>query len=315
MILITGLEQLRERFEHVILTVGNFDGLHIGHQKVFRAVRERSKAMGGTAMAMTFDPHPMRILVPEGGLKTLVPFDEKVRLMGLFGIDVILSVSFTKTFADMRPDDFIRDVIVGGIGAREVIVGHGYYFGKGRKGTTELLRRRGRKHGFLVKVVRSAKLFGGVVSSSRVRDLLSRGNVSKVSWLLGRPYMLKGRVVSGTGRGAKILQVPTANIETNYEIVPKEGVYVVKVGYRGRLMEGVANIGTNPTFGNSNLCYEVHILNFSEPLLGEEINVHFVDRLRDERRFPDVTVLKEHIMQDIAHARDILAKGNYPKAL
>jgi riboflavin kinase/FMN adenylyltransferase len=231
MILIMGLEQLRERFEHVILTIGNFDGLHIGHQKIFRAVGERSKATGGTAMAMT-----------------------------------------------------------------------------------ELLRRRGRKYGFLVKVVRSAKLFGGVVSSSRVRDLLSRGNVNKVSWLLGRPYMIKGRVVSGTGRGAKVLQVPTANLDTNYEIVPKEGVYVVKVGYRGRLLEGVANIGRNPTFGNSCLCYEVHILNFSEPLLGEEINVHFIDRLRDERRYPDVTALKEHIMQDIAQARDILVKGNYPKA-
>ncbi len=315
MILITGLEHLRERFEYIILTIGNFDGLHIGHQKVFRAVRERSKAMGGTAMAMTFDPHPMRILVPEGGLKTLIPFDEKVRLMGLFGIDVVLSISFTETFAAMRPDDFIRDVIVGGIGAREVIVGHGYYFGKGRKGTTELLRRRGRKYGFLVKVVRNAKLFGGVVSSSRVRDLLRRGNVREVSWHLGRPYMIGGRVISGTGRGARILQVPTANLDTNYEIVPKEGVYAVKVGYRGKLMEGVANIGTNPTFGNSNLCYEVHILNFSEPLLGEKINVHFIDRLRDERKFPNVTALKEHITQDIAQARDILAKGNYPKAL
>jgi riboflavin kinase / FMN adenylyltransferase len=312
MIVISGLEQLTERFERVILTIGNFDGLHIGHQKILRAVAERSKAVKGTAMAMTFDPHPVRVLEPERRLSMLIPFDEKVRLMGLLGIDVVLSMPFTRAFAGMKPDDFVRDVIVGRIGANEVIVGHGYAFGKGKKGTTELLRRRGRKHGFLVRVVRNARFLGDVVSSSRVRDLLIKGRVKEASLLLGRPYMIEGRVVTGAGRGEKVLQVPTANMETPYELAPKEGVYAVKVGIRGRLLEGVANIGRNPTFDSPHLNYEVHLLDFSGSILGEEIRVFFVDRLRDEKRFPDAATLKEHIIRDIARAREIFAQGRYP---
>jgi riboflavin kinase / FMN adenylyltransferase len=313
MIVIGGLEQISERFDRVILTIGNFDGIHIGHQKILRAVKGRSKAVNGTAMAMTFDPHPVRVLDPERRLTILTPFDEKVRLMGLLGIDVALRVPFTRAFAGMKSDDFIREVIVGRIGAGEVIVGHGYAFGKGKKGTTELLRRRGKKYGFLVKVVRNARLSGDVVSSSRVRDLLIRGMVKEASLLLGRPYMIEGRVVTGAGRGEKVLQVPTANMETPYELAPKEGVYAVRVGLRGRLLEGVANIGRNPTFSSPHLNYEVHLLDFSGSILGEGIRVFFVERLRDEKRFPDAATLKEHIMRDIARARKIFAEGRCPE--
>lgn len=315
MVVIRGIEALRKRYGNVILTIGNFDGVHIGHQKIFRVVVERARAVKGTAMAITFDPHPVRVLAPERGLRIMTTFEEKARLMELNGIDVLLCLHFTREFANMKPDDFVKSVIAGKIGAREVIVGHNYAFGKGKKGTTAVLRRWGNKLGISVRVVRSARLFGDTVSSSRIRSLLGRGRVCEASWLLGRPYMVEGEVVKGAGRGGKLLGVPTANIATGNELIPKEGVYAVKVGYEGRIMDGVANIGRNPTFGNMVMSFEVHILNFSGNLLGERIRVHLIDRIRDEKTFPDASALKEQILKDIGRARDILSTKKYPKVI
>ena len=315
MIIIRGLETLKTKYRDVILTIGNFDGVHRGHQKIFSFVAERSAALNGTAMAMTFAPHPLSVLFPERGIRLLTSFDEKARLMKYYGIDVILCMSFTKEFASTKPDDFIRDVIVDRIGAREVIVGHNYSFGKGKRGTTDILRRKGKKYGFAVKVVRSARLFGDIVSSSRVRSLLGRGRVCEASRFLGRPYMVEGSVIRGAGRGGPLLNVPTANIAGGNALIPKEGVYAVKVEHEGTLLEGVANIGNNPTFGNAHMSYEVHIFDFSEDILGKSIRVHFIDRIRDEKFFPDILTLKKHIKNDIERAKDLLRRGKYPKVL
>ncbi|HET6515871.1 MAG TPA: bifunctional riboflavin kinase/FAD synthetase [Thermodesulfovibrionales bacterium] len=315
MIVIQGLEALQERYPSVVLTIGNFDGVHKGHQKIFKTVVDKARALNGTAMAMTFDPHPVRVLFPERGLRILTPFAEKSRLMELYRIDVLLRIPFTREFSKTGPDDFIKKVIVEKIGAREVIVGHNYAFGKGKKGTTDLLRRRGKKYGIAVKVVRSARLFGDSVSSSRVRSLLSRGRVCEASWLLGRPYAIEGAVVRGAGRGGRLLNVPTANISTRNELIPREGVYAVKISLGGRLLDGVANIGKNPTFGEAPPSYEIHILDFSEPILGRDIRVNFIDRLRDERTFADVSGLREQIMSDIERARRILSTKKYPRVL
>ncbi|MGD1076051.1 MAG: bifunctional riboflavin kinase/FAD synthetase [Thermodesulfovibrionales bacterium] len=315
MIIIRGLESLKERYKDVVLTIGNFDGVHRGHQKIFRNLVERARTMKGTAMAITFDPHPVRVLAPERGMKVLTTLDEKARLMGLFGIDVLLCINFTKEFSSTGPDDFIRNVIVDKVGAREVIVGHSYAFGKGKRGSTALLRRRGRKCGFAVKVVRYARSFGDIVSSSRIRSLLSRGRVCEASWLLGRPYMVEGKVIKGAGRGGSLLNVPTANIAMKNELIPKEGVYAVKVGYKGKMLDGAANIGRNPTFGIAPISYEVHIFDFSEDILHQDIRVYFIDRIRDERAFPDSSILKEYIMRDLSRARDILRTKKYPKVI
>ncbi len=315
MIIIRGLAALKERYKDVILTIGNFDGVHIGHQKIFRNVVERSKALRGTAMAITFEPHPMQVLSPEGGVGVLTPFDEKARLMEFYGIDVLLCINFDKEFANMMPDDFIKDVIVNRVTAREVIVGHNYAFGRGKSGTTELLRRRGKKYGFKVRVIRNARLLGDVVSSSRIRNLIGAGRVRDASRLLGRPYMVEGRVIRGAGRGRRLLDVPTANIMTPEEIVPKEGVYAVKVGLEGAMLDGVANIGMNPTFGTGQMSYEVHIFDFSGDLLGRSLRIYFIDRLRDERVFPDIDSLRENIMSDIKLAKEVLMKGKYPKLI
>lgn len=315
MIIIRGLAALKERYKDVILTIGNFDGVHIGHQKIFRNVVERSKALRGTAMAITFEPHPMQVLSPEGGVGVLTPFDEKARLMEFYGIDVLLCINFDKEFANMMPDDFIKDVIVNRVTAREVIVGHNYAFGRGKSGTTELLRRRGKKYGFKVRVIRNARLLGDIVSSSRIRNLIGAGRVGEASRLLGRPYMVEGRVIRGAGRGGRLLDVPTANIMTPEEIVPKEGVYAVKVGLEGAMLDGVANIGMNPTFGTGQMSYEVHIFDFSGDLLGRSLRIYFIDRLRDERVFPDIDSLRENIMSDIKLAKKVLMTGKYPKLI
>ena len=309
MVVVRGLRSLRERYENVVLTIGNFDGVHRGHQKIFHAVVERAKALRGTAIAITFDPHPVRVLAPERGIRLLTTFDEKVRLMELYGIEAVLCIDFTREFGKTDPDDFIREVIVGKIGAREVIVGHRYAFGKGKKGTTDLLRRRGKKYGFSVKVVRSVRISGEVVSSSRIRGLLVRGKVGEAARYLGRPYMIEGTVIPGADRGGRVLGVPTANIAARNELIPKEGVYAVKVGLDGRIFDGVANIGRNPTFGNGRLSYEVHLFDFSESIVGRDIRVYFIEHLRDERTFPDVPTLKANIMRDIRQAREILAQG------
>ncbi|HXX81076.1 MAG TPA: riboflavin biosynthesis protein RibF, partial [Thermodesulfovibrionales bacterium] len=240
-------------------------------------------------------------------------FQEKVRLMEFHGVEVILCIHFNKEFAAIKPDEFIRDVIVGRISPREVIVGHNYSFGKGKKGTTGLLRSRSRKYGFIFRVIRSARLFGDVVSSSRIRSLLSRGRVWEASWLLGRPYMMEGVVVKGTGRGERLLSIPTANISTLNELVPKEGVYAVKVDLEGKILDGAANLGKNPTFGENRVSYEIHILDFSENVLRKKLRVHFIDRIRDERTFPDVYALREQIKRDIERAREVLRAKKYPK--
>ncbi len=313
--IIRGIENLKNPYTNAVVTIGNFDGVHIGHQKIFREVIGRADSHRGTSVAITFEPHPMKVVAPERGVRVLTPFEEKARLMAVFGIEAVLCINFNREFANTRPDDFIHDVIIEKLGAKEVIVGHNYTFGKGKKGTTDLLRRRGKRLGFSLKVVRNARLFGDVVSSSRIRSLVSRGRVCEASWLLGRPYMIEGTVIKGAGRGSSLLNVPTANIRTPYELVPKEGVYAVKAGLEGRFLDGVANIGRNPTFGEKQMSYEVHIFDFSERVLDKDMRVYFIDRIRDEKTFPDIQALHEGILRDIARAKDILRTKKYPKVI
>lgn len=313
--IIRGIERLKRRYKNAVLTMGNFDGVHIGHQKILRQVAERAGKLGGTAVAITFDPHPVNIVAPERGLKTLTEFDEKARLMGLYGIDAVLCIRFDREFAATDAEDFIKDVIVRKIGAKEVVVGHNYAFGKGKRGTTTLLRKRGAGCGFGFHVVRNVVFGGDVVSSSRIRSLLGRGRVSDASCLLGRPYMIKGTVIKGAGRGGRLLNTPTANIMHREELLPKDGVYAVKAGIDGDIFNAVANIGNNPTFGANPLACEIHILGFSEKILGRELRVYFIERIRDEKTFPDAEALHKSIIRDIGTAERILKTGKYPKLI
>lgn len=307
--IVRGLDSLKKSYTNTVLTIGNYDGMHIGHQKILSMVTKRAAEIKGTSMLMTFDPHPMKVLAPERNMKLLITPGEKERLIQSMGIDVLFYVNFTKEFSRMLPEDFIENILVEKIKVKEIIVGTNYAFGKNKRGTVELLRRRGEKYGFRVRAVRNAEVHGQVVSSSSIRSLLQKGAVCEVSKFLGRVYSIEGTVIKGKGRGQKILHVPTANITTPVEIAPREGVYAVRVGLEDAVYEGVANIGKNPTFGNSQVSYEVHLLDFSGDLLGENIRIYFIDWIRGERTFPNVTSLENQIRDDIRIAREILGAG------
>jgi riboflavin kinase/FMN adenylyltransferase len=257
-------------------------------------------------MVVTFDPHPMKVLAPEREIKLLTTPRERERLIQTMGIHVLLCITFNTEFSLLQPDEFIESVLVQTLHVKKVIVGQNYAFGKARKGTTELLRRRGRKYGFKVQVVRHAKVNGEVVSSSKIRSFLSIGKVFEASTFLGRAYTIEGNVIKGAGRGEKLLHIPTANITTPNELVPKEGVYAVRIGIKDGFFDGVANIGKKPTFGDAVTSYEVHIFNYTGNLLGEHLRIYFIDWIRDQRSFPDAVSLEKQIRNDIEHAGEIL---------
>jgi riboflavin kinase / FMN adenylyltransferase len=290
-----------------VITIGNFDGVHIGHQKIFRAVVEKAREIGGTPVAMTFEPHPVRVLSPERGLKLITSFRDKSGLIFDTGIKSLICVAFDRDFAHTGAEEFIKEILVDRLGAKWIIVGHNYSFGRGKRGNATLLRRRGEKYGFGVSVVRYAKVRGDIVSSSRVRQAVLSGKAGEVSQMLGRAFHIDGVVIKGAGRGTSLLDTPTANISTENELIPKEGVYAVRVSFGGRVHDGVANLGKNPTFKDGVLSYEVHIFDFHRDLLGKRIRVHFLKRIRDEKKFSSVEDLFDHINMDINKAKEILA--------
>ncbi|HMK44492.1 MAG TPA: bifunctional riboflavin kinase/FAD synthetase [Dissulfurispiraceae bacterium] len=307
--IINGLP-IRFPYEKPVVTLGNFDGVHIGHRKIFARTVEKAAELGGTPVALTFFPHPVSVLAPERGLRHITISKDKSRLIAGCGIAVLVYIPFNREFAKTEPEEFIRKVLVDLIGAKWIVVGHSYAFGKGKRGTTDLLRRKGEACGFGVSVVRHASAEGDVVSSSRIRSFLLKGRVAEAASMLGRAYHVDGVVVPGAGRGESILRTPTANLSIANEIIPREGVYAVRISMDGEVLDGVANIGSNPTFGGTEMSYEVHIFGVREYLVGKKLRVHFIERLRNEEAYPSVEALKEQIKIDIENAKRILNVSN-----
>jgi riboflavin kinase/FMN adenylyltransferase len=243
-------------------------------------------------------------------VKLLTTPEEKARLIAKMGIDVLLFITFTKEFSQIAPDDFISEILVKKLNIKEVIVGANYSFGKSKKGDIDLLRKRGKEFGFHATAVQDVMLHGNIVSSSSIRSLLLKGAVQDVITYLGRAYSILGTVIKGKGRGKSILNIPTANITSPVEIAPKEGVYAVRVGYKGSIYDGAANIGKNPTFGNTDVSYEVHLFGFSGDLIGESLRIYFIERIRNEKTFPDVATLEKQIREDMDIAGKILSAKN-----
>jgi riboflavin kinase/FMN adenylyltransferase len=294
-------------FSRTVATIGNFDGVHLGHRAILDRVCQRALELGGQAVAITFTPHPVKVLRPEVNLPLLTTQDQKLNLLAEAGLDSVVVLPFTRDFAALSAREFVKQYFYDRLRAREVVVGHDYCFGKGREGNIDLLREMGAVHGFTVQVVWAVEVQGAIVSSSLIRAMLRLGKVAEASQLLGRIYSVAGRVVQGKGRGAKLLGVPTANILTPNELLPAGGIYAVQVHRGDAMLSGVANIGTCPTFDNEELSLEVHLLDFSEDLYGESLELHFVARLREEQRFPSIDALAAQIHADIAAARQILA--------
>jgi riboflavin kinase/FMN adenylyltransferase len=308
--IIKDIDSLKKSYPNTVLTIGNYDGVHLGHQKILSMVGKKAEEIGGTSMVMTFDPHPVKVIAPEKNVKLLTTPEEKARLIAKMGIDVLLFITFTKGFSQIAPDEFISEILVKKLNIREVIVGANYSFGKSKKGNIDLLRKRGKEFGFHATAVQDVMLHGNIVSSSSIRSLLLKGAVQDVITYLGRAYSILGTVIKGKGRGKSILNIPTANITSPVEIAPKEGVYAVRVGYKGSIYDGVANIGKNPTFGNTDVSYEVHLFGFSGDLIGESLRIYFINRIRNEKTFPDVATLEKQIREDMDIAGKILTAKN-----
>jgi len=303
--IVRGVKNFTERLPNPVLTLGNFDGVHLGHQAIFRKVVERAREIGGTSVAFTFEPHPLKVLSPERSPQLLNTFHGKLRLFEAAGIEVVICANFTRVFADQHPEDFARDVLHKQIGVKEVYVGYDYAFGKGREGSIESLMRMGQTYGFKVGVIEPVQVDGVVVSSSAIRDLIAGGRIEEGNRLLGRHYTIEGEVVHGSHRG-HALGFPTANIKSNNELIPAFGVYAVLARVGGRTLKGVASIGIRPTFDGGPVSIEVFLFEFSEDLYGKEMEVAFVKRLRGEEKFSDVEALVRQIQKDVQSAREAL---------
>lgn len=300
---------LPRKFEHPVATIGNFDGVHLGHQALFRETVKRAREAYGQSIAITFHPHPLQVLRPENPIKLICSFEQKVKLIEAAGLDYLLVLDFTLELASLEAEEFVEDVLVKGLGVKELIVGYDYRFGRKRRGDTELLKILGKRFGFEVVVIPPQKVNGLTVSSSLVRELVSEGDVATVAKLLGRPYQICGQVVPGHGRGRKLLGFPTANLKLSTEkLTPKTGVYAVEVLLDGQKLLGVMNLGFNPTFGDGFLSAEVHIFNFQDELYGRWICINLIERLRDEMKFASPEDLAAQITKDCQKAREILAK-------
>lgn len=294
------------RFVAPVLTLGNFDGVHRGHQTILGRVAEVAHAGGGEAVALTFSPHPVAVLRPDRAPALITALRDKIRLMAATGIDVLVVQHFTPVFAELSAETFIERFVVQRLGATKLVVGHSVSFGHERRGDAALLTALGKRFGFDVEVVGPIRIDGCDVSSSAVRRAIAAGDVSLVAALLGRPHRLGGRVVHGRQRGASI-GFPTANVRVRAGMLPPDGVYAVRVQHREASHDGVASIGTNPTFGNAPRTLEAHLFDFDADLYGERVSVSFVERLRGEIMFPSVDALAAQIGRDAEQARTILA--------
>ncbi len=305
--IIRGLEDVKKApLKDPVVTLGNFDGVHLGHQAIFKAVAARAFDTGGASVVFTFEPHPLKVLAPHRSPRLLCTFREKMEQIEAAGVDAVICARFTPQFASQNPGDFVDNVLVGAIGVKDLFVGHDYAFGRDRKGDAAFLREAGARRGFGVHVVAPVKVEGILVSSTKIRQLIMDGEVCLASKLLGRPYSIEGTVIPGHSRGRDI-GFPTANITTPNELAPKEGVYAVSVDVEGRLYIGAANIGRNPTFGDEATSYEVHLLDYEGDLYGKFIKMKFIKRVRDEVRFGGAHELAGQIKRDVERVRAIFA--------
>lgn len=304
------LEAIRSPLKNAVITIGNFDGVHIGHQLLFQTVVEKAGAIEGTAVAMTFDPHPMRVLSPNGHPPMITMTDQKAELIAKAGIQVLICIPFTREFAAISARAFVKDLLMDRIGMRAMVVGKDYSFGRNREGNLTVLRQWSGELGFEVLVVdwvQGANGSAARISSTHIRELVMAGRMEDAKQMLGRHYQVRGVVAAGRNRGGRLLGFPTANIRLQDELCPKEGIYAVTVEHGGRTYPGVANIGYSPTFDDHLFTIEVHILDFNENIYNNPIRVNFIRRLRDEIKFESIDALAAQIHEDVAHARAILA--------
>ncbi len=289
-----------------VVTIGNFDGVHLGHREIFRRVVTGARERQAAAAVITFEPHPLRLLAPEKAPPRINTPEEKVRLIRASCIDLLVILPFNRKLAALAAADFINGILVGRLGVRHLVIGYDYAFGRNREGDAAFLAAAAKRHGFTLEVLEPLRAGSEVYSSTRIRQTLLRGDVNGVVGVLGRHFTLDGRVVGGAGRGRR-LGFPTANLVTAKELLPREGVYAVRVRHGRRMYDAVVNLGRRPTFAGAEPTLEIHLLDFTGDLYGARLRLYFVERLRDVQRFPSVEALQAAVKADIERARPLLA--------
>lgn len=302
---VESINDLTEFDRPSVVTLGNFDGVHLGHRELFRQTVQRARQFNARSVVYTFEPHPLKFLMPDRAPLLLNTSAEKERLIAASHVDLLIRESFTSELASMSADDFVRKVLVNHLKVRYLVVGYDYAFGRGREGDGNFLKEQGLKYGFGVDVLQPIGADGLPYSSTRIRKLIAAGEVRDVVELLGRHYTFEGRVVPGEQRGRE-LGFPTANLVTEKEQLPADGVYAVKVRYREQEYGGVVNIGRRPTFGEGCATIEVHLLDFTGDIYEETLRLYFVERLRGEQSFSGPSELKMAIERDITLSRQLL---------
>jgi riboflavin kinase/FMN adenylyltransferase len=298
------VEEVPAQYGPTVVSVGNFDGVHIAHQAVVRHMVQRAHAIGGKAVAVTFEPHPLRILRPDSAPKLVSPLEVKLRLLEQAGVDATLVLPFTRDLSLMSAHDFAREILADALHAREVHEGYNFRFGHKAQGNVETLAAFGHEMGFGVHTYSEETLRGHHVSSSEIRQLIAAGHVSRARALLGRPFSIVSSPCRGRGYGTRYT-VPTVNLARYDELVPANGVYITRIRISDECFDAVTNVGVRPTFGADSFAIESHLLNFHpiELLAQTEVELIFLKRLRDERKFESVDALKEQIGEDVAKAQ------------
>lgn len=303
-----GHTQLGRQLVSPAVAIGNFDGVHLGHRALIDRARARASASGGEATVLTFSPHPAVVLAPDRAPPAICGMTRKLELLAGAGVAVCVVEPFDRELSQRSPSEFVTDVLAEGLGARHVIVGYDFSFGRGRAGNADTLLELGSKVGFEVDVIEPVVVAGQAVSSSRVRQAVGAGELEQARALLGRRFDVDGPVVRGAGRGRE-LGVPTANIQVAGDLLPPIGIYAVWVHIEGETIArpGAASLGTNPTFGDAgHVSLEVYLLDFDQDLYDQRCRITFVAKLRGERRFADVAQLVAQMQRDIDDTRQIL---------
>jgi riboflavin kinase / FMN adenylyltransferase len=289
------------------VSVGNFDGLHVGHQKILQSVRERARAAGQCAAVITFNPHPMCVLRPDRAPLMIQTLSQRLAGFERMGLDAALVLRFDRALSLVSPEDFIERILVGRLHAGAILVGGNFRFGHRGAGDVRLLSEFGARSGFDVEVVPPVEVGGQIVSSSAIRGAVASGNVAGAIPLLGRAFSLTGEIRTGAGRGRTIL-FPTLNLAPEQELLPKLGVYATESAVCGKLYSSVTNVGTRPTFNGEGVTVESHLFGFSENLAGGPMEVRFHERIRDERKFSGPEALRAQIARDMEAARKFFAE-------
>jgi riboflavin kinase/FMN adenylyltransferase len=302
--LIRGLHNLKPAHRGCVATIGNFDGVHLGHQAVIGQLAEKAAELGLPSVVVTFEPQPPEFFAPERAPARLTRFREKLQALRRFSVGRVMSLRFDEHLATLSPEEFVRLLLVEGLAVRYLVVGDDFRFGKGRAGDFRMLQEAGRAHGFQVINLHTFSVDGERVSSTRIRNALAEGRLADAEKLLGRPYRMCGRVAHGDKRG-RLIGFPTANIHLHRTRTPVSGVFAVEMfGLEREPLQGVANVGSRPTVGGTRALLEVHLFDFAGDVYGRYVHVDFVHKLREERRFESFDALKQQILLDADAARD-----------